>query len=189
MLEGLAIPCDTITPLLDMAVSLGFEPRRRSSRLDAFEAPAIDQLCQLTMVGAERIELSSDDYKSSALTFVLRTYGLQRRIRTFSLSCRRRPLCPVELFGEEGGKSHPRGFPLENEVCSPCPASKTRTCNRMLPKHEGCQLPYGWTRGTDLTVRTLFVFPSIDFIYYIIFRDLLSRTFLKIPKLFFQIMD
>lgn len=106
MLEGLAIPCDTITPLLDMAVSLGFEPRRRSSRLDAFEAPAIDQLCQLTVVGVERIELSSDDYKSSALTFVLHTYGLQRRIRTFSLSCRRRPLCPVELFGEEGGKSH-----------------------------------------------------------------------------------
>lgn len=80
MLEGLAIPCDTITPLLDMAVSLGFEPRRRSSRLDAFEAPAINQLCQLTVVGVERIELSSDDYKSSALTFVLHTYGLQRRI-------------------------------------------------------------------------------------------------------------
>lgn len=107
MLEGLAIPCDTITPLLDMAVSLGFEPRRRSSRLDAFEAPAIDQLCQLTMVGAERIELSSDDYKSSALTFVLRTYGLQRRTRTFNLSCRRRPLYPFELFGEEGDRSHP----------------------------------------------------------------------------------
>ena len=106
MLEGLAIPCDTITPLLDMAVSLGFEPRRRSSRLDAFEASAIDQLCQLTVVGAERIELSSDDYKSSALTFVLRTYGLQRRTRTFNLSCRRRPLYPFELFGEGGGKSH-----------------------------------------------------------------------------------
>lgn len=113
MLEGLAIPCDTITPLLDMAVSLGFEPRRRSSRLDAFEAPAINQLCQLTMVGAERIELSSDDYKSSALTFVLRTYGLQRRTRTFSLSCRRRPLYPFELFGEEGDRSHRMG-------CIPC---------------------------------------------------------------------
>lgn len=178
MLEGLAIPCDTITPLLDMAVSLGFEPRRRSSRLDAFEAPAIDQLCQLTMVGAERIELSSDDYKSSALTFVLRTYGLQRRTRTFNLSCRRRPLYPFELFGEEGDRSHLRGFP-RSEVCLPCPASRTRTCNRMLPKHEGCQLPYGWTRGTDLTVQTLSVFPSIDFIYYIIFRDLLSSTFFK----------
>lgn len=106
MLEGLAIPCDTITPLLDMAVSLGFEPRRRSSRLDAFEAPAINQLCQLTVVGVERIELSSDDYKSPALTFVLHTYGLQRRARTFNLSCRRRPLYPVELFGEEGDKSH-----------------------------------------------------------------------------------
>lgn len=116
MLEGLAIPCDTITPLLDMAVSLGFEPRRRSSRLDAFEAPAIDQLCQLTMVGAERIELSSDDYKSSALTFVLRTYGLQRRTRTFNLSCRRRPLYPFELFGDEGRQVSPKGVPLENEV-------------------------------------------------------------------------
>ena len=148
MLEGLAIPCDTITPLLDMAVSLGFEPRRRSSRLDAFEAPAIDQLCQLTVVGVERIELSSDDYKSPALTFVLHTYGLQRRIRTFNLSCRRRLLCPVELFGEEGGQvSFHKTF--MDEVCSPCPASRTRTCNRMLPKHEGCQLPYGWTRGTD----------------------------------------
>ena len=145
---GASLPaCDTITPLLDMAVSLGFEPRRRSSRLDAFEAPAIDQLCQLTMVGVERIELSSDDYKSSALTFVLHTCGLQRRIRTFSLSCRRRPLCPIELFGEGGGKSHSTGLPVD-EVCSPCPASRTRTCNRMLPKHEGCQLPYGWTRGT-----------------------------------------
>lgn len=179
MLEGLAIPCDTITPLLDMAVSLGFEPRRRSSRLDAFEAPAIDQLCQLTVVGVERIELSSDDYKSSALTFVLHTYGLQRRTRTFSLSCRRRPLYPFELFGEEGDRSHLRGFP-RSEVCLPCPASRTRTCNCMLPKHEGCQLPYGWTRGTDLTVLTLSVFPSIDFIYYIIFRDLLSSTFFKV---------
>ncbi len=179
MLEGLAIPCDTITPLLDMAVSLGFEPRRRSSRLDAFEAPAIDQLCQLTVVGVERIELSSDDYKSSALTFVLHTYGLQRRTRTFSLSCRRRPLYPFELFGEEGDRSSLRNIAVD-KVCLPCPASRTRTCNRMLPKHEGCQLPYGWTRGTDLTVLTLSVFPSIDFIYYIIFRDLLSSTFFKV---------
>ena len=49
------------------------------------------------MVGLERVELSSSDYKSLALTVVLQTYGCDARTRTLKHRAPETRVLPIEL--------------------------------------------------------------------------------------------